>query len=117
MPLFQYLPDRQTVLNRFGTDPGPLSASTYIPKNFPKNSPLVVVLHGSTQSVESYNIGSGWSALADEWRNTDPCWRRMTISKDDHARESTLTSRTYVYYAWAVRVLRLYLENLGMRNF
>jgi len=58
--------DRLTVLNEFGTDPGSLSASTYIPKNFPKNGPLVVVLHGSTQSAESYDTGSGWSTLADE---------------------------------------------------
>lgn len=58
--------DRLTVLNKFGTDPGSLHADTYIPKNFPKNGPLVVVLHGSTQSAESYDHGSGWSTLADE---------------------------------------------------
>jgi len=54
------------VLNSFGTDPGSLSADIYIPKNFLKDGPLVVVLHGSTQSGESYNYGSGWSTLADE---------------------------------------------------
>ncbi len=58
--------DRLTALNSFGTDPGSLRADTYIPKNFPKNGPLVVVLHGSTQSADSYDTGSGWSALADE---------------------------------------------------
>ncbi len=66
MPLSSNTRDRLTVLNEFGTDPGSLSADTYIPKNFPKNGPLVVVLHGSTQSAESYDNGSGWSALADE---------------------------------------------------
>jgi poly(hydroxyalkanoate) depolymerase family esterase len=58
--------NRLTALNNFGTDPGSLSADIYIPDNFPKNGPLVVVLHGSTQSAESYDLGSGWSALADE---------------------------------------------------
>ena len=58
--------NRLTALNSFGTDPGSMRADTYIPKNFPKNGPLVVVLHGSGQSAESYNSGSGWSALADE---------------------------------------------------
>lgn len=58
--------DRLTVLKRFGSDPGSLHAKTYIPQSFPKNGPLVVVLHGSTQSVETYNNGSGWSKLADE---------------------------------------------------
>ena len=57
---------RLTALTSFGTDPGSLSAATYIPKSFPKKGPLVVVLHGSTQSAESYDYGSGWSALADE---------------------------------------------------
>ncbi len=58
--------ERLTALGNFGTDPGSLGADTYVPKNFPKNGPLVVVLHGSTQSADSYDIGSGWSTLADE---------------------------------------------------
>lgn len=59
-------PDRLSTLKRFGSDPGSLRANTYIPKNFSKNGPLVVVLHGSTQTAESYDAGSGWSVLADE---------------------------------------------------
>lgn len=55
-----------SVLEKFGSNPGCLSADTYIPKSFPSNGPLVVVLHGSKQSAESYDIGSGWSTLADE---------------------------------------------------
>jgi poly(hydroxyalkanoate) depolymerase family esterase len=66
MPTSSNTSDRLSVLEKFGTDPGSLSADTYIPKNFPKNGPLVIVLHGSTQSAESYDNGSGWSALADE---------------------------------------------------
>lgn len=62
--------NRLADLEEFGTDPGSLHANTYIPKKFPKNfmknGPLVVVLHGSSQSSESYDLGSGWSALADE---------------------------------------------------
>lgn len=66
MPTSSNTSDRLSVLKNFGTNPGSLSADIYIPKNFPKNGPLVVVLHGCTQSAESYDIGSGWSALADE---------------------------------------------------
>ncbi|MER0238919.1 PHB depolymerase family esterase [Fulvimarina sp. MAC8] len=66
MPTFPKANDRLTILSEFGTDPGSLRAGTYIPKNFPNNGPLVVVLHGSSQSAESYDIGSGWSTLADE---------------------------------------------------
>lgn len=66
MPTSSGNDDRLTDLDKFGTDPGSLHADTYIPKNFPKNGPLVVVLHGSTQSAEGYDLGSGWSELADE---------------------------------------------------
>mgnify|MGYP005840022689 FL=1 len=58
--------NRLTALKSFGTDPGSLSADIYIPEKIQKNGPLVIVLHGSTQSGESYNFGSGWSTLADE---------------------------------------------------
>ena len=66
MSIFSNTSDRLSVLANFGTDPGSLSADIYVPKNFPKNGPLVVVLHGSTQSPDDYDIGSGWSTLAEE---------------------------------------------------
>ncbi len=56
-----------TGLRDFGTDPGALSANIYIPKSYRRNGPLVVALHGCAQSPESYNLGSGWSDLADEY--------------------------------------------------
>ena len=59
--------DRLDRLDDFGSNPGQLNAWTFIPdKADDEQLPLVVVLHGSTQSAESYNNGSGWSALADE---------------------------------------------------
>jgi poly(hydroxyalkanoate) depolymerase family esterase len=66
MPIPSTTTNRLSAMHNFGTDPGSLSADIYIPENFPKNGPLVVVLHGSTQSADSYNVGSGWSTLADE---------------------------------------------------
>lgn len=54
------------VMNEFGSNPGSLRAKTYIPENFPKGGPLVVVLHGCRQTAGSYDYGSGWSALADQ---------------------------------------------------
>lgn len=57
---------RLTVMGSFGSDPGSLQAEMYIPENFRKDGPLVVVLHGSMQTAESYNYGSGWSTLADD---------------------------------------------------
>lgn len=59
--------DQLAVMNDFGSDPGSLGAKVYIPRRFAKSGSLVVVLHGSNQSAESYNSGSGWSTLADEY--------------------------------------------------
>ena len=58
-------PDRLTDLRAFGTNPGMLRARIHIPADLPDNAPLVVVLHGCTQSAAGYDEGSGWSALAD----------------------------------------------------
>ena len=57
--------DRLTDMPAFGTNPGMLRARIHVPADLPKNAPLVVVLHGCTQSAAGYDEGSGWSALAD----------------------------------------------------
>lgn len=49
----------------FGSNPGALSARIYVPDNLPSGAPLVVVLHGCTQTASVYDKGSGWSQLAD----------------------------------------------------
>ena len=59
-------PGRLDDLGRFGPNPGGLAAKTYLPKDIPVGAPLVVVLHGCTQTAGGYDIASGWSALADE---------------------------------------------------
>ncbi|WBO24427.1 extracellular catalytic domain type 1 short-chain-length polyhydroxyalkanoate depolymerase [Sphingomonas abietis] len=50
----------------FGSNPGALRSFIYIPVGLPANAPLVVVLHGCTQSAAGYDRASGWSRLADE---------------------------------------------------
>jgi poly(hydroxyalkanoate) depolymerase family esterase len=57
--------DRLTDFKAFGSNPGALRARIYIPKNLSGPAPLVVVLHGCTQTAAGYDHGSGWSALAD----------------------------------------------------
>ncbi|MCX5494400.1 PHB depolymerase family esterase [Kaistia dalseonensis] len=59
------LVDRLSDRENFGSNPGLLKARAYVPARLPPNSPLVVVLHGCTQSAAAYDHGSGWSALAD----------------------------------------------------
>jgi poly(hydroxyalkanoate) depolymerase family esterase len=52
-------------LEGFGSNPGDLGAWYFTPSEGVEPMPLVVVLHGCTQSAHSYDIGSGWSALAE----------------------------------------------------
>jgi poly(3-hydroxybutyrate) depolymerase len=59
--------NRLLEVTAFGSNPGELRMYSYVPAGLPANAPLVVVLHGCTQSAASYNKGSGWSTLADRY--------------------------------------------------
>jgi poly(hydroxyalkanoate) depolymerase family esterase len=51
----------------FGTNPGDLLMFSFVPGNCRPNSGLVVVLHGCTQNAAGYDVGAGWSALAERY--------------------------------------------------
>lgn len=48
-----------------GANPGGLKAWIYVPRKLVPNPPMVVVLHGCTQTSAAYDAGAGWSTLAD----------------------------------------------------
>ena len=51
----------------FGRNPGDLRMLAYTPATMLPKPALVVVLHGCTQTAADYDIGSGWSALAEQY--------------------------------------------------
>ncbi|OIJ69764.1 alpha/beta hydrolase family esterase [Streptomyces mangrovisoli] len=51
----------------FGSNPGNLSMYEYAPSGLPAGAPLVVALHGCTQSASDYHAHSGWQKFADQW--------------------------------------------------
>ena len=53
-----------TAVTDFGPNPGALDMYEYVPAGLPANAPLVVVLHGCTQTASSMET-AGWNALAD----------------------------------------------------
>ena len=55
-------------VSNFGSDPGNLNMFTYIPSGVPANAPLVLVLHGCTQTASSYASESDWNRLADQYK-------------------------------------------------
>ncbi len=57
-----------TQVSSFGSNPGALRMYAYVPDNLPTGRPLVVALHGCTQSAATYYAGSGWPKYADLYR-------------------------------------------------
>lgn len=49
----------------FSPNPGALAAKKFVPADLPPHAPLVVVLHGCTQTPEAYDRGTGWTYLAE----------------------------------------------------
>lgn len=58
---------RLTAVRDFGSNPGELGMYKYLPERLPPSAPLVVLLHGCTQSAASFDRGTGWSTLADRY--------------------------------------------------
>ena len=51
----------------FGSNPGNLRMFGYRPAVLAEDPALVVALHGCTQTAEGYDLGSGWSTLAERY--------------------------------------------------
>lgn len=56
-----------TEVVRFGTNPGNLRMFAFVPDRLAPSRPLVLVLHGCTQTAAGYDAGAGWSTLADRY--------------------------------------------------
>jgi poly(hydroxyalkanoate) depolymerase family esterase len=57
-----------TQVTGFGSNPGALNMFKFVPANMPANAPLVVVLHGCTQTASQYATETGWNALANTYK-------------------------------------------------
>jgi poly(3-hydroxybutyrate) depolymerase len=53
-----------TEIADFGSNPGALRLLARVPEDLPPGAPLVVVLHGCTQSAAAFDRACGWSDLA-----------------------------------------------------
>lgn len=56
---------RLSEVGDFGDNPGALRMLTYVPPGLRPGAPLVVALHGCTQTAAGYDQGCGWSAMAE----------------------------------------------------
>src|SRR5690349_11047471 len=56
-----------TQVNSFGSNPGALQMFTFVPSGLPTGAPLVVVLHGCTESASSYATETEWGNLGQRF--------------------------------------------------
>ena len=57
--------DHLMEVHKFGSNPGALRMFKYVPAQ--PEPALVVVLHSCTQTAGHYDLGAGWSTLADRY--------------------------------------------------
>lgn len=50
----------------FGSNPGNLNMYQYVPDSISPSAPLVLVLHGCSQTAQSFANESGWNLLANK---------------------------------------------------
>lgn len=56
-----------TEVTSFGSNPGALKMFKFVPAGLPSGSPLVVVLHGCTESASSYSTQTEWGNLGNRF--------------------------------------------------
>jgi poly(hydroxyalkanoate) depolymerase family esterase len=52
----------------FGSNPGNLKMFSYVPAGLPAGAPLVVAMHGCTESASVYSTQTEWGNLADRFK-------------------------------------------------
>lgn len=57
-----------TEVTGFGSNPGNLKMFKYVPDSMPANAPVVVAMHGCSQSAAAYDAEPGWTKYADQWK-------------------------------------------------
>jgi poly(hydroxyalkanoate) depolymerase family esterase len=56
-----------TEITGFGANPGDLRMFSFVPDDLQQPPALVVVLHGCGQTAAGYDVGAGWSTLAEHY--------------------------------------------------
>ncbi|QUQ64327.1 extracellular catalytic domain type 1 short-chain-length polyhydroxyalkanoate depolymerase [Kutzneria sp. CA-103260] len=115
-------------VTNFGSNPGRLSMYSYLPAGLPSNAPLVVALHGCTQSAADYYQHSGWAQYADQWgfavvfpqqsssNNPQSCFDWYTPSDDGRGQgeaESIHEMVSYAQSSYHVDAKRIYVTGLS----
>jgi poly(hydroxyalkanoate) depolymerase family esterase len=117
-----------TQVTGFGSNPGNLQMYSYVPTGLPSGAPLVVALHGCTQSASDYYSNSGWPKYADLWNfaivfpqqvssnNSEDCFDWYTSSdygRGEGEAESIIQMVQYAEANYHVDPSRIYVTGLS----
>lgn len=58
----------QVEVTGFGSNPGNLRMFKVVPAGLPADAPVVVALHGCSQTAASYDAEPGWTLMAERWK-------------------------------------------------
>jgi poly(hydroxyalkanoate) depolymerase family esterase len=117
-----------TQVSSFGSNPGALQMYDYVPTTAAANAPLVVALHGCTQSASDYYNDSGWPKYADMWgfdivfpqqtssNNSEECFDWFTPSDDSRGQgeaASIIQMVDYMKAHYSINPARVYVTGLS----
>jgi poly(hydroxyalkanoate) depolymerase family esterase len=100
-----------TQVSSFGSNPGNLAMYEYAPAGLASGAPLVVALHGCTQTATDYYNDSGWAQLADRYgfavvlpqtsssNNALSCFSWFDSTKDTRGNGEAASVKAMVDYA------------------
>ncbi len=112
----------------FGSNPGNLAMYAYRPVGLPSNAPLVVALHGCSQTASDYYSHSGWPKYADLYRfalvfpqqssanNSTSCFNFFQSSDATRGQGEALSIKQMVDYAvssYGLNAARVYVTGLS----
>jgi len=117
-----------TQVSSFGANPGALQMYDYVPTTAAANAPLVIALHGCTQTANDYYSDSGWPKYADLWgfdlvfpqqtssNNSEECFDWYTPSDDSRGSgeaASIIQMVDYMKAHYSINPSRIYLTGLS----
>jgi poly(hydroxyalkanoate) depolymerase family esterase len=117
-----------TPVASFGTNPGNLNMYSYAPTALPTNAPLVVVMHGCTQTATQYASESGWNILANQHQfytvypeqnaanNSSTCFNWFNYGDQNRGQGEALSIKQMIDYMqahYSIDASRIYVTGLS----
>lgn len=115
-------------VGNFGSNPGALQMYSYISAAPKASTPLVVALHGCTQTATEYEQDSGWQQYADQWgfdmvypqqtssNNSETCFDFFDPSQDGRGQggaASVIQMIQYMEAHYSIDTSRIYVTGLS----